>query len=200
MNDHRYFCHYHITQLYVSQISQTSEKNTDDNEIIVFEIVPSVALSILSGETNSSDWVAIQTMEENAIGNWKLISNKETELAKNDTSLFYKIPEGDFKSITDVQIILDKKGQTLTFYFLIENSLDTTPVKNIEFFITKENDPSFLLNSIVIDLTELKDLALTIKDPDIRHVRKIFKLDNFPNISIFTTKLFPIITMETIEQ
>jgi len=199
-NNFRYFCHYNTDLSFISQISRTPEKDTDDDNIMVFEIVPSTALSLLSGETNALDWIAVQEMEENTISSWKLILKNETQgIAKNDTSLLYKIPEGEFKPTTNIQVILDKIEQTLTFYFLIENSLNITTSKNIEFFITKENDPSFLLNSIIIDLDELKNISLTITDESVKHVRKIFKMINFSSISIFTTKIFPIITMETIE-
>lgn len=197
-----YFCHYNINFQQIIRISKSSLKDSESNDVIVFEIKPDIALSVLSGETNSSDWVAVQNHSENDIGGWKLIlkNDKENALSKNSTSLFYKIPLGDFISTDDLHIMLSGKigEQKLEFYFLIDSILKS-PEKSIEFFITKENDPSFLLNSIIIDLGELRTTAGYIgTDENIKHVRKIVKTINFPAISIFTTKIFSNISMEII--
>lgn len=192
-----FFCHYNISAQFICKVGSSSLKDDEENtDIIVFEIAPTVALSLLSGDTNSNQWVAMQQQAENELSSWKLVRKDNSDpLVKNETSLLVKVPVGEFKENTDIHIILDKINNQLDFYFLID-SLQLTLERKIEFFITKAGDPSFLLNSLIIDLKELAEHSATFEGETTKHARRRFRTINLPDISIFTTKIFSRITME----
>lgn len=191
----QFFCHYNFQSLSITRISQSSIKEEDNDNILVFEIPEHIALGFLSGEYDISEWSATHHQEENEISTWAL-TNKVEELSIMDCSLFFKIPI-ETKAFKDIHIILNKKEELLDVYFKIE-SLNFSSESKIELFITKENDPSFLLNSLSIDLNELAKIAATFTDPNLKHARQRFKFRELSDISIYTTRIFPQITMEII--
>jgi hypothetical protein len=189
-----FYCHYNPQLNEIAKISSQCE--ADNATFIVFEIQPDIALSLLSGKTNPFQWFA----QRNKTFGWELIKKEyenNAQVNRVDNSYLFCVTEGVLLEETDLHVVFDNKNKFVDVYVKIA-SLNTHE-KQIELYITYENDPSFLIQSYFIKLEELRNSITQFDTTGLFHCRRRFsRNEKFENFSLFTTRIFPNITMEII--
>ena len=189
-----FYCHYNSVLNEISKISAQVEN--DNDELFVFEIPKEIALSLLSGETSPHQWFA----QRNKSFSWELIkkdSYNADNINRADNSFLFQVKPGILTEETDLHVVFDNINNYIDVYVKI-TSLNT-PEKQIELYLTNENDVSFLIQSFFVSVSKLRYDITQYDTSNVLHCRQRFtNTSKRTNLSLFTTRIFPNITMEIV--
>lgn len=198
-----FYCHYNLSLGEITKVSPQKEKENEDDNIFVFEIPEEIALSMLSGETAPQEWTAVKPQDDTAPEPFELIrrlKNAVNKINRVDGAFLMSVNFAQMNNLADVHIIIDNTAHLLDMYVKIK-SLILSSDKFFDIFITPSFDYSYLINSVKVDLSELREHATKFSpDHHNRFIRQRFKIDTeLRDISISTTKIFKNVTMEIVK-
>lgn len=141
----KFYCHYDASTLEILQIGSDENCDITNNSIIKSFIIPSKkALSILSGESNSSDWKIV-------------INHSIPLLVNNNKKNITKFNPVEIVEVKNPDVKLNIANNELSV--CINNYEKIQELDNIEilFFITKKKDLSILFDKIKLNILNVDE-------------------------------------------
>jgi hypothetical protein len=167
------------------------ENNSDE---LIAEIDNPVCRDILRGKTNKKNYAILWDFNNER---WNLDVKSTTLLIRPSDNKLTPIKLENPKDICDIHITIFKQDQTIFVSANLKNIaetmnladigyISTSESKLLDLFITKKNDPDYLVHVIPIDPEKLLNQQnLLIKLPE-----KINKIIDWDNVSIYTKPVF----------
>lgn len=172
---------------------QINDSILDKNELLA-EVNNPVCRDIIRGSKSKKDYAILWDFKNEC---WCLdVKSTTLELKPVDNKL-RPIPESTAKEVCDLHVTLYKNDRTVLVYANLRNITESMNLADISFisasesklldlYITKKNDPDYLVHIINVDAEQLINYERTL----VTLPEDISKIIDWDNISIYTKPVF----------
>lgn len=158
----KFYCHYDSKNNEIIQIGPNSDCDVKKDTIKSFIIPEKKALSILSGETNSSDWEILTSCGK------EILVNKQVKYVEKKNPV-------EIQKLKECDLLLTVQNKEICFDIKNLSKIDELNSGELFFFITKKKDITILYDEFKINIFEGN------QNIPIKNIGEDFSIFTYPN-------------------